>query len=1101
MRLQQRIILFFVAAVGIGSLLEARALFKRTPVSRCNRAMIRAFAARRLVEARLSGDVSAGGYLVSTDGNPVADRTGVDEASLTDAYNEITEAVSSESASNKDDIETQHAFVRLLIADGKSREALPRMRKVVGLLPSSAEACNDMGVCLFALGRLDDALDKFDEALSYNPKAKEALFNRALCHQRLLLRSAAAREFSGLEKTEPDGGWLAEIRRRKEEVTRALKETPTREQVINDFHAAVLRNDATAERQIVEKNYDSIYNHGIGDLTFDCLKSQAGSEADNDRPAPWSEMELIGRLLSDVKGDRIVSDEYHYLSSLSAAEKQVELQLLGDYGIAVNTLRSVKGPDRLVAVEKLRALGLVFAKRGNYAISSEARTWVIYAEFDLNEFSAVMSDLKGLQALVDRFEWPDKRAWAYAQTANTLSRMGHDSPAVTYCERALDIYNRMREPAHSSKALQYLGIAYWRLGDLDKALEKLRGAILMLNESEPRLHLQDLGISYLNIADIYRLRGNHILALLFSEEALGYSRSAGDNRRVVQAASFVAVERARLDQYDQVEEALKTAREALQRMPRDKGASYSESLLLTRAGEVASRRGEADRALSLYSDAERAAREADDKRILLTLLRSRAEAYIRQGRKGEARAEISRAADEVAQYREGISDKQYRGSFLDLTHGVFDQLVSLNISEGLTKEAFDASESARALSLLDDLNLTNEGPLSLSQVQEWLPSNMILVEFSVTSEGTHIFVVKRDGFSATRSPITAERLDSLVDRYVSDLREKASLAALYPEARALYDHLIRPVAGFFSVVPPPTASSNDGTPQTRDSLDPDATICIVADKALNFLPFAALLDEADNYLIQSRRIVYAPSASVLVQCLKRDQKLKAAAPERMLSVGNPSFDRGLFPNLGMLDDSDREASRSARPYKDSLVLTEDRASEARVLDGMKNSSVVHIASHTVVQSGSPWLAAILLAPSDRSRAHSNEAGLEFESGTPNPDDGTLLLSEIYRLKLARTRLVVLSSCQSALGRYYRGEGVVSLVRPFIAAGVPQVVASLWAVDSRSTADLMIAFHESRTRTRIGPGDALRRAQLEMLGKEGLNHPYYWGGFIAVGAND
>ena len=112
--------------------------------------------------------------------------------------------------------------------------------------------------------------------------------------------------------------------------------------------------------------------------------------------------------------------------------------------------------------------------------------------------------------------------------------------------------------------------------------------------------------------------------------------------------------------------------------------------------------------------------------------------------------------------------------------------------------------------------------------------------------------------------------------------------------------------------------------------------------------------------------------------------------------------------------------------------------------------------------------------------------------------GLLYLDEVYSLTLPRTRLVVLSACKSGLGQYYRGEGMVSLVRPFLALGVPTVVASLWSVHSRATASLMIDFHRGRRTKRLETSEALRAAQRAMSDHKTFGHPYYWAPFITVG---
>ncbi len=104
------------------------------------------------------------------------------------------------------------------------------------------------------------------------------------------------------------------------------------------------------------------------------------------------------------------------------------------------------------------------------------------------------------------------------------------------------------------------------------------------------------------------------------------------------------------------------------------------------------------------------------------------------------------------------------------------------------------------------------------------------------------------------------------------------------------------------------------------------------------------------------------------------------------------------------------------------------------------------------------------------------------------------------MKLPRTRLVVLSACQTGIERQYGGEGPTGFARQFIIAGVPEIVASLWPVDSEPTAQLMIAFHRHRKTDGVPTAEALRRAQLEMIEGDDPRYrrPYYWASFVAIG---
>ena len=129
--------------------------------------------------------------------------------------------------------------------------------------------------------------------------------------------------------------------------------------------------------------------------------------------------------------------------------------------------------------------------------------------------------------------------------------------------------------------------------------------------------------------------------------------------------------------------------------------------------------------------------------------------------------------------------------------------------------------------------------------------------------------------------------------------------------------------------------------------------------------------------------------------------------------------------------------------------------------------------------------------------------LTMNSEVPVKDnnDGVLQANEIYQLNLPRTRLVILSACQTGAEKYYGGEGMVGMWSPFISLKVPLVVASLWAVDSDSTKDLMINFHKLRRRG-LSSAVALRQAQIEMLHGQykSYQHPYHWSSFIAIGGH-
>jgi CHAT domain-containing protein len=155
---------------------------------------------------------------------------------------------------------------------------------------------------------------------------------------------------------------------------------------------------------------------------------------------------------------------------------------------------------------------------------------------------------------------------------------------------------------------------------------------------------------------------------------------------------------------------------------------------------------------------------------------------------------------------------------------------------------------------------------------------------------------------------------------------------------------------------------------------------------------------------------------------------------------------------------------------------------------MLSADIIHFALHSVANEISPMHSKLVLA--------------RDPTADPQVSDGSLEAGEIYRLHLPRTRLAVLSACQTGAERYYGGEGMISLARPFLAAGVPLVAVSLWPVDSESTAELMISFHRHRKQDNLSSAEALRQAQLDMLRRpeDRFNSACCWGAFVLIGGS-
>jgi CHAT domain-containing protein len=195
--------------------------------------------------------------------------------------------------------------------------------------------------------------------------------------------------------------------------------------------------------------------------------------------------------------------------------------------------------------------------------------------------------------------------------------------------------------------------------------------------------------------------------------------------------------------------------------------------------------------------------------------------------------------------------------------------------------------------------------------------------------------------------------------------------------------------------------------------------------------------------------------------------------------------RGERGNLTRLPFSREEAELISAivPGEAGMKALDFRANRATAMSGELNQyRMIHFATHGLLDSERPELSGLVFSLVDE---------------TGKAQDGFLRLHEIYNLRLP-AELVVLSACQTGLGKEIKGEGLIGLTRGFMYAGALRVVASLWQVDDVATSELMQRFYRGMLRDGLRPAAALRAAQIEMWKQRQWQSPYYWGAFVLQG---
>jgi len=430
-------------------------------------------------------------------------------------------------------------------------------------------------------------------------------------------------------------------------------------------------------------------------------------------------------------------------------------------------------------------------------------------------------------------------------------------------------------------------------------------------------------------------------------------------------------------------------------------------------------------------------------------------------RQPEFAAELNTVLKLSEKYRSTIREDSSRQAFFANEQVVFDVATASALKDGDIRGGFDFAEASKARSLLDfvesgeSIAQTEKSfgpvaqPLSLAEIQARLPDQVQLVQYAVVKDKLAIWIVARSRFDFVEREINAADLENKVDAYQALILGKRPLAEINAAAKELYGLLL----------PPDLAGGKQ--------------LCLIPDKFLHQLSFATLISPTGKYLLEDYALSYSPSASVLVLATKRARRREIGA-ERLLTVGNPDFDREENPNLADLQSAEVEAKTIAGSYHQPLELLGSAATKEQFLRNFSRVEVVHFAGHFVTNAQSPGNSKLLFT------------------------GGDLRSSELSRSKLSMAKLVVLSACETGFERYNKSEGAIGIARTLLALGAPLVVASQWKVDSETTRDLMIAFHRNRRQKSMSSAAALRAAQLEIAGRAENQSPFYWAAFSLYG---
>jgi CHAT domain-containing protein len=1063
-----------------------RIFFHQSEVDKGLLALNAAYREQRPVEARIS-QLNYAPY-VTTRG-PGDER--VDQNEL-----RLAELTLLEASTKNPTPAIHHALGKVYLAKKEFDKAIEQFNEALRADTKNAQLYSDLGAAWLEKGKYDTdrneqgksieefgrSLENLTKATELNGNLLEARFNRALCYQLMLLPRQAEEEWRVYLKQDSKSPWAEEAKQnlmRLEE--RKNKASAIQEYLLRDFRTATESKDERTAWLIVSRHRD-ISGGPIANALIDNYLDLTNRAQREESSKTLEALFYVAKLEQNKAGDLFVRDLAKFLRSSTNAQRQSLVEARHLLKLGWDSLYKSNGQvaERYLVRAKAILEHIGDKAEAVYVDYPIGHSYLMQLEsnLSLSVFNQVVR-----QCETHQYKW--LQAQALNATANVQIGLTNLSAALEASDRSLKLSEQIGDTTGVMKTTNQLAQQYFRLGNYSKSLDlhKQSLALAIVSGTEPIQFWR----TYFAIPFPLDAMGLHSAAVEYEKEAL---RWAEDSKvppvTVCRSYSLLGLMYAGQGNY---EEALKNADVAIDRAEKIQDqaskkeaiaySSLQRGLIQKQSGNFAKAVDDYDQAIELYDELgkfEAFSYVAHKGKLL---------ACMGEGGCPSAKEEIKTCLDLFEQYRSKILEESNREPFFDTEQDIYDVAIDYEFSKKDFQTAFEYSERARARSLLDlasneakiigesrapDIRFNSATPAKdFAELKAKLPAETQVLQYAVLKDKLVIWLISDTDFIHEEKAVSLADLNKVLFRYLRLVSSPAdSTEDLRRDSSALYDILIQPI---------------------EVALKKDKLLCVVPDKTLNYLPFGALVSSASGkYLMNEYRLTWAPSVTLFIRSSRLAAEKKKMETESVLTVGNPRFSREQFPQLSDLPSADREARQIKRSYEPSQTraLVGEEATKAMVEGEMKRSNVVHLAVHSIVDEQFPLRSKLILAAGDI-RDESDESGV-------------LQAYEIYKSSLPVTRLVVLSSCETGVGRYYRGEGIMGLSRTFIAAGVPLVVASLWPVDSDATADLMIAFHRHRKTENLSTAEALQKAQQDMANGDDqrYRHPYYWAGFTLVG---
>ena len=709
--------------------------------------------------------------------------------------------------------------------------------------------------------------------------------------------------------------------------------------------------------------------------------------------------------------------------------------------------------------DSLNNISIIYKELGNFEKSTNYLEKVLAIDKELGEDLYIGKTLNNLGA-------------TYRQKGITLGNEEDLSKALEYFKTALKKLENTKDEATKIQILNNLGTVNSDLENYYEALENFKSGYI---KAEKLNDIESMGMILNNMGIVHSNEGNYGESSKYFQQAIELAEKMEGGKFLWEA--YLELARTRSKQGNYIE-AIKKYRTSINQIENIRSQIDLEEL---KESFLSS-----DKRIEAYHE-------------LINILIKLNDLYPNQGFHEEAfnymerakarvfldmleisEVEITQEIDFKLQNQEKELLKDISNISLKLYASEISNEESENLNKELKEKEYEYESLKREIRAKspDYINVKYPEIITFDETQKnLLDSKTAIFEYSIGKETSLGFVITKNDYKTFSLP-NREQLQLIISDYLGVLSDKENQD--FKLGHKLYKILVKP--------------------GLKENIK---NVIFVADDILHYLPFETLISSSHgiNWLIHDLRIAYVPSISSLREIIIRKKAKKRKPKMDLLALGDPNFE--LATKLDNQDETNTLITKTKGREKSRLkysgieinniselfnkkkikTLVRDSASEENLKDhNLEVYKIIHFATHSLIDNNRPYGSYILLAINE----------------DPKEND-YLQAREIYNLKL-NADLVTLSACETGLGKFIKGEGIEGLNRAFFYAGTSSVMMSLWPVNDQATYQLMERFY-IYLRSSKSIMKALRKAKLEMIASEKLNHPYYWASFIISGKAD